>query len=186
MSNRTIAIALGVAVLGSAVLAGARDITEAVTHWARLAPLPPGQPAPEFRLYGLAGGEIRGDDLEGSVAVMTFWATWCRVCRGELEDLDELDDEYADREDVRFLAVNHEGRGLNRSQTTAVVRGYQRATGLGLPCALDDGSASRAFGVGAIPHTVVFDREGTIRFVHQGRVTASTIRDEVDRLLQGE
>jgi hypothetical protein len=42
---------------------------------------------------------------------------------------------------------------------------------------------ARAFRVGPIPHTVVLDRAGRIRHVHQGRVRASTIADEIDDLL---
>ena len=182
--NRRVAILAGVLIVAAAGWSGGKDLVRGMQSWHALGPLPPGQEAPPFELYRMEGGKLQAQELHGSVAVMTFWASWCGVCRGELEDLDRLDDEYKDRDDVKFLAVNHEGGGLTQRQAQNVVAHYQRATGLQLPVALDDGTAARAFRVRPIPHTIVFDREGKVRHVHLGRVSASTIRAEVDRLLQ--
>lgn len=181
--KRSIAIALGGVLVALAAASGLRDVARGVTQWSQLGPVPPGLPAPEFRVWSLDGEPMTGDDLRGSVAVVTFWATWCGACRDELAELDALHAGAYDGDDgVRFLAVNHDG-GLSRPQATATVEHYRQATGMALPCVLDDGSASRAFRVRPIPHTVVLDRDGMIRHVHQGRVSAETIHDEVQRLL---
>ncbi len=185
MSGR-LSLVVGIALVAGAAWSGGRELARGISSWSALGPLPPGIESPEFRVFGLDGGTMTGADLQGQVSVLTFWATWCGVCRGELADLDGLDDEYAERGGVQFLAVNHEGGGLSRPEVEAIVRNYRGRTGLELPVVLDDGSASRAFRVRPIPHTIVFDREGMIRHVHQGRVSASTIRTEVDRLLTDE
>ena len=52
-----------------------------------------------------------------------------------------------------------------------------------IPIALDGGAMARAFGVGPIPHTVVFDAAGKIRHVHQGLVSSNALADEIDALL---
>ncbi|MBL4683616.1 MAG: TlpA family protein disulfide reductase [Nannocystaceae bacterium] len=182
MSGR-LSLIVGAALVLGAAWSGGRELSRGVSSWSALGPLPPGLQAPRFRLFALDGGTVTGEDLQGSVTVMTFWATWCGACRGELADLDELDDEYADRDDVKFFAVNHEGGGLSRRQAQSVVRNYRVASGLKLPVVLDDGSAAQAFRVRPIPHTVVFDREGMIRHVHVGRISLATIRTEIDRLL---
>lgn len=178
-----LALPLGALLMVAAAYSGGQQLSRGIAAWDALGPLPPGIAAPEFRLFKMEGGELTAADLQGSVSIVTFWATWCGVCRTELADLDALHAEYRDHRDVQFLAVNHEGGGGSRSDAEAVVRNYQRATGLGLPVVLDDGSAARAFRVRPIPHTVVFDRAGMIRHVHQGRVSSSTIRGEIDRLL---
>lgn len=175
-------LALGLVLVAAAAFTGGRDLVRGIERWHVMGPLPPGEAAPQFRLYVPGGGTMPGEQLHGAVTVMTFWATWCGVCRGELEDLDELAQDYDGREDVRFVAVNHEGGGLSRPQVEGLIAQYRAKTGLQLPVMLDDGSASRSFRVRPIPHTVVLDPEGMIRYVHLGRVSASTIRAEIDRL----
>ena len=60
--------------------------------------------------------------------------------------------------------------------------GYAASEGLKLPIAIDNGSMARKFRVGPIPHTVVLDASGTVRHVHLGRVSSSTIADEIEEL----
>jgi thiol-disulfide isomerase/thioredoxin len=171
------------AIFGALVgIAGGLELVRGVQSWSSTGPVAPGEPTPEFAVTLLDGGRLASTDLQGQVTIVTFWATWCGYCREELRDLDEIDDTYADRP-VRFLAVNHEGGGLKPRQAAALARNYRDHTGLGLPIGIDDGSMSRGFRVGPIPHTVLLDRDGRIRHVHQGRVRPSTITDEIDELL---
>ncbi|HET6585415.1 MAG TPA: TlpA disulfide reductase family protein, partial [Nannocystaceae bacterium] len=167
------------AILG---IAGALELGQGVRAWSTTGPVAPGEATPSFAIAWLDGGTLTDADLPGRVSVVTFWATWCGYCRAELADLDELDDGY-DADAVRFVAVNHEGSGLSPRQATSLARNYRDHTGLGVPIAIDDGAMSRGFRVGPIPHTVVLDRGGRIRHVHQGTVSAATIADEVDALL---
>ena len=185
MSDRRSFI-VGGALLAAAGWAGGRDALRGITRWHTLGPLPPGVPAPSFRLYRVGGGTMGLDDLAGAINIITFWATWCGVCRTELVDLDALAVEYAQQQDVKFLAVNHEGGGLGRRQVERAIAHYQEKTGLALPVVMDDGSTSKAFRVRPIPHTIVLDRQSMVRYVHVGRVSASTLRAEIDRLLQGD
>lgn len=170
-------LALTVLVGGVAVY----DCLGGIAEFGDLGPLGPGKQAPEFSVRRLEGGRFTREDLAGSVHVVVFWATWCPFCRDELAELSPLVGQYDD--EVRFVAVNFEGGGLGLEATRTKVSGYAAQTGLSLDIALDDGAMARAFGVGPIPHTVVFDAQGEVRFVHQGRVRGSTIRDEVDQLL---
>jgi thiol-disulfide isomerase/thioredoxin len=174
-------------ILGAAIVAGAlvqmgRDIVRASVDWSSMGPLPPGSEAPAFAVRRLDGGAFGPEQLQGRVSVVTFWATWCPACRSELGDLDELDDRYAGRAEVQFLAVNQEG--APPPEAWARARGYVAEAGVQLPVAVDNGSMARTFRVGPIPHTVVFDRSGTVRHVHQGRVSNGTIADEIEDLLR--
>jgi thioredoxin-related protein len=60
---------------------------------------------------------------------------------------------------------------------------YRKGTGMRVPIAVDPGTMARAFGVGGIPHTAVFDRAGKLRHVHPGLVDADELADELDDLL---
>lgn len=177
---RTLGV-VGVLVVGSAFTLGAIDGRRGLSDWSRLGPLPPGEQVPGFRVAALGGGVLTADALVGKISVVTFWATWCGVCVGELRDLDVLADEYAGKP-VQFIAVNREG--VAPAQARALVDGFARQQGLRhLPFALDDGSMARTFRVGPIPHTVIFDSTGTVRHIHQGRVTSATLRSEIEALL---
>jgi thiol-disulfide isomerase/thioredoxin len=174
---------LGALVLASAVVVGGADLHRGLANWSQLGPLPPGERVVDFRVVMLDGGVVQTENLAGKVSVVTFWATWCGVCVSELPDLDELARRYGDRP-VQFIAVNLEGRGMPLAQVSSLVRHFAKERGLTIPFAIDDGSMARAFRVGPIPHTIVFDTTGTVRHVHQGRVTSATLEDEIDAILR--
>jgi thiol-disulfide isomerase/thioredoxin len=173
---------VGAAIVGLALVVAGMDGYYAVRNWDRMGPLPPGEQVPQFRVATLEGQTFTGADLRGKVTVMTFWATWCPACRSELSDLDEVDEELGAK-GVQFLAVNHEGSSFSPRQAAQLARQYRDAKGLTLPVAVDDGSMARTLRVGPIPHTVLFDKKGTLRHIHQGRVATSTIVGEVEELL---
>jgi thiol-disulfide isomerase/thioredoxin len=171
----------GLLVVALAVAVGGVDAWHAAQNFSRMGPLPPGEPLSAFRVALVDGGEFTSEQLQGRVTVVTFWATWCPACRSELEDLDEIDDALAG-DDVQFLAVNWEGRDVPARARPKIAASYRAQADLGLPVAWDDGSMAAALRVGPIPHTVVVDRRGMLRHVHQGRVSASTITEEVEAL----
>jgi thiol-disulfide isomerase/thioredoxin len=173
---------LGGLLVASAAIVGGLDLHRGVGDWSQLGPLPPGRTVDDFRVVMLDGSVLTAERLQGKVSVVTFWATWCGVCKGELSDLDELDATYAD-ERVQFIAVNREGGGVSLAQARVMAQRYRQARQLDLPVALDDGTMARIFRVGPIPHTVVFDRAGTMRHIHQGRVASATLAAEIDALL---
>jgi thiol-disulfide isomerase/thioredoxin len=174
---------VGLLVVTTAIVLGILDVRRGASDWSRLGPLPPGERVENFRVAMLDGGVLDSSGLEGKVSVVTFWATWCGVCVGELSDLDALAEQYQGR-DVQFVAVNREGGGVTPAQAVHVARSFARQRGLSLPIAIDDGSMAQTFRVGPIPHTVVFDTTATVRHVHQGRVTSATLASEIDELLR--
>ena len=63
-----------------------------------------------LRLAGVDGKTYDVAEMRGNVLVISFGATWCLPCRGELAALEQLKKEYAGRP-VEFLWVNIEGAG---------------------------------------------------------------------------
>lgn len=47
----------------------------------------PGDLAPDFTLVNAAGKKVVLSGLRGQPVVLTFWATWCLVCKEELPEL---------------------------------------------------------------------------------------------------
>lgn len=172
----------GVALVGLVAASAIQDTVLGVVRFHQMGPLAPGGDLPAFSVALLDGGEFANADLAGRVHVVTFWATWCPYCRDELDELDTMVERYDDA-DLRIIAVNREGGGATAQQATAMSRRYRDAKRLSFPIAVDDGRMARAFGVGPIPHTAIFDRSGKLRRVHQGRVSGETIAEEIDALL---
>lgn len=173
---------IGAAVLALVGAVAFADVVDGARHWGDLGPLAPGGDIPAFTVALVDGGRFTQDDLRGRVHVIAFWATWCPYCRDELVEIDELIPRY-DAARVQFVAVNREGGGLGPREATALSKAYRDRTGLDAVVAVDGGAMARAFGVGPIPHTAIFDRDGRLRFVHQGRTSGATLAEEIDELL---
>lgn len=55
----------------------------------------PGTAAPDVELTLLDGSQVALRDLQGSVVLVNFWASWCEPCRNEMPVLQALHDEAA-------------------------------------------------------------------------------------------
>ncbi len=125
------------------------------------------------------GREIRLGDAKGKVWVGDFWATWCDPCRDQLPALEALLRARGDQGlQVYAVAVDED-----RAQLEA----FLAATPLGLTVLWDKGGArhTERLDVQRLPTTLVVDRAGLVRFVHQGYDpgNAAALTREVERLL---
>jgi peroxiredoxin len=119
------------------------------------------QPAPDFTLRNLAGGNLRLGEQRGQVVMVNFWATWCGPCRQELPHLDRL---YGKYRGAGFVLL-----GVNVDDQAAPGQQMAERMGLTFPVLHDaDKAVSRRFDVGAMPGTVLIDRDGTVRHLHRG------------------
>ena len=126
-------------------------------------------PAPELTGTTLTGQPFVLSDHLGEVVVLNVWASWCAPCRAEAQDLQQVYDEVRDA-GVQFV-------GLNTRDSQAAADAFVDRFGLTYPNVVDtDGTRQLLFHdtlpPGAIPSTLVIDR--------QGRVAARAI-GEVDR-----
>lgn len=119
------------------------------------------KPAPDFVLKSLSGDNVRLSELHGEVVMINFWASWCGPCRQELPHLDAL---YKRYESLGFtlLGVNVE------KEPRAAVR-LLKDIPVSFPVLLDsENSVSELYDVIAMPSTVLIDRDGKVRHVHNG------------------
>jgi peroxiredoxin len=120
-----------------------------------------GQPAPDFALKSSAGQNMRLSEYRGDVVMINFWATWCGPCRQEMPLLDEL---YS-----RYQRVGFNLLGVNIDDDSSRAMDMINELGVSFPVLFDaTKEVSRLYQVDAMPVTVIVDREGNVRHVHQG------------------
>ncbi|NNC77585.1 MAG: TlpA family protein disulfide reductase [Woeseiaceae bacterium] len=120
-----------------------------------------GLPAPDFALKSSTGNNLRLSEFRGDVVMINFWATWCGPCRQEMPLLDEL---YSRYERVGFNLL-----GVNIDDDSNRAMNMIRELGVNFPVLFDaQKEVSKLYDVDAMPVTILVDREGKVRYVHQG------------------
>jgi DsbE subfamily thiol:disulfide oxidoreductase len=120
-----------------------------------------GRPAPDFALKSSSGDNLRLSEHRGDVVMVNFWATWCGPCRQEMPLLDEL---YS-----RYQRVGFSLLGVNIDDNSSKAMNMISELGVSFPVLFDNRKeVSKLYNVDAMPVTVIIDREGTVRYVHQG------------------
>ena len=127
----------------------------------RPGPAEVGKPAPDLSVQTLNGkGKITLDSLQGKIAVIDFWATWCGPCEQSFPKLEELSKRNQGK--VEFVAVSVDDKSDN-------VADWAKEHGATFAIAWDDGHAiAKRWKVGSMPTTFVLDTTGTVRFIHAG------------------
>jgi thiol-disulfide isomerase/thioredoxin len=134
------------------------------------------------------GRPVTLHELQGKVALVNLFATWCGPCQAELPDVAELGNEFAARDDFVLLAVSCGGEDFD--QLRADTRELLARLGLDLPTYADPTRTTRrafeeaAGWGGGVPTTFVLDRQGVIRKVWTGGGWEDQMRAEIERLLE--
>ncbi|WP_185816940.1 peroxiredoxin family protein [Hymenobacter metallilatus] len=132
--------------------------------------------APEIDLPTADGSRLKLSSLRGKYVLLDFWASWCGPCRTESPNLRKLHGQFHSR-GLEILSVSLDDSRARWHQTIAAdeltwyhvsdLRGWQNA-------------AARAYGVRAIPYTVLLDPEGRILATNlRGRALGQKISEYI-------
>ena len=118
--------------------------------------VPPRERAPfsAFDLELIEGGRITSADLQGKVALINFWASWCEPCREEMPSLDTLRRDIIN-DDFEFLTFNEDVR-LDPAKR------FLEQFGSDFPVALGHGDLRAKYHYVGLPFTVLLDRQGRV------------------------
>ncbi len=135
---------------------------------------------PGFAHTDLNGQTMDVDAFDGQLLLVNFWATWCAPCRREMPVLQDASEAHADRLAVVGIALDD----LEPVQAFVDELGISYTILIG---ATDAMTTQRAWGngAGALPYTVLVDRDGVIRWQHLGEVTADELDEVLARWLDG-
>jgi thiol-disulfide isomerase/thioredoxin len=130
-------------------------------------------------LPDLAGKQVNLGAWKGKVLVVNFWATWCTPCRREIPGLIGIQSKHAANGlQIVGIAVDQADK----------VRAYAKEMGINYPilvAGMEGASLSRELGnrTGALPFTLVLDRDGKVMKSHLGMITPEELEKLLDPLL---
>src|ERR1700735_2345131 len=142
-------------------------------------PLAAALPASNVAAGATAGAPVSLAGLKGQVVLINFWASWCGPCRQEMPVLDQL---YRKYKPAGFTLL-----GVNVEPKSADALGFLKTTPVSFPILFDTQSkVSNLYEVAGMPSTVIVDRKGTVRYVHQGYKPGdeSQYQDQIRSLLR--
>jgi len=145
------------------------------------APLPDAQAASvlDANFADLDGKSRALDEWQGKLVVLNFWATWCPPCLKEMPAFVRLQQRYG-AQGVQFIGIALDGR--------EEVAKFVAEHGIDFPIFAGEEDVARYMQrvgnqIGALPFTVVVDRDGQIRHTHQGEWTEEAAEQVIQGLL---
>jgi thiol-disulfide isomerase/thioredoxin len=135
--------------------------------------------APEFQLPDLQNVMHNSHEWNGKVVVLNFWATWCPPCRAETPAFVELQEKYGPA-GVQFVGVAIDEKDK--------VQDFIDTYGVNYPILIGDQQAieiAKGYGnrYGALPYTVIVNRQGGIHFVQRGELQRDVAEKNIGQLL---
>jgi thiol-disulfide isomerase/thioredoxin len=130
-------------------------------------------------LPDLQGNTQPVSQWKGKVLIVNFWASWCVPCREEIPEFIEFQKKYRDK-GLTFvgIAVDQKERAAAFSKEMAI--NYPVLVGDMKAMALAEAAGNAQ---GALPFTVVIDRNGKITGTKLGRLSQSKLESMVEPLL---
>ena len=154
-----------------------------------------GDDAPSFVLKDLSGEYIFLRDYTGKqlrqpwknkekhVVVLSFFATWCVPCRTEIPILGEIAARFTDEPLLIYL--------VDLEEKAAKIVPFIEELDVSIPVLLDEyGVVAEKYGVVALPHLFLIDKEGIVRYFSRGlkdpREFRSNLLTNIDIWLNAE
>jgi thiol-disulfide isomerase/thioredoxin len=118
-------------------------------------------PLPEIVFNDGNGHRISLSSLQGKVVFINFWATWCPPCIAEMPTINKLYHKFIHDKGIVFLMVDVDGK-------YAASKKFMERNKYNLPVYTAVGDIPSVFLRGAIPTTVILNKEGKMMLRHEG------------------
>ncbi|WP_029176173.1 TlpA family protein disulfide reductase [Streptococcus suis] len=140
----------------------------------------------DFSLKDKDGNDVNLADYKGKKIYINVWATWCGPCQREIPELEEVYQEYKDKEDYVFLSITSPKDAEFANTNPADVSKdeiLEKASELGAtyPVLFDTKvQAMTHFGIAAFPTHILINSDGTLKVSFAGQVQ----KDKLVELLE--
>ena len=119
---------------------------------------------PSVKLETLDGKSFNTSSIsnDGNPTIISFWATWCKAYKEELNTIADEYEDWIDETGVKLVAVS-----IDDQRSATRVKPYVNSVGWEYDILLDKNSDfKRAMGVQNVPHTFLLDGNGNIVYQH--------------------
>lgn len=113
--------------------------------------------------------------LEGKIAVLHFFASWCPPCVSEFPHFIKWEQANRGKDSLLIVPIS-----LDRSKSAA--NSFIKKHNPSLNCYFDKGEAADFFKIDSIPTTLVIDYEGNLVFIKSGAVNWES--GEIDKVIK--
>ena len=133
--------------------------------------------APDFAVYDMDGNPVLLSEIgKGKKVVLNFWATWCKYCKEEMPDFDEVYKEMGD--DVVFMMIN---LPYTRGESVEKAKEYIAENGFSFPVYFDnDQDVYMNYDVSGLPATYIINSDGTFFGYTQGRLPKDALVNAIN------
>lgn len=132
-----------------------------------------GRNLPSVKVKDLKGKLVNIQNLsnDDNPIVISFWATWCKPCKKELNTIAEVYEDWQEETGVKLVAVS-----IDDSRSASKVKPYVNASGWDYEVFIDSNrELARALGVSTVPHTFLLNGEGSIVWEHKGYIDGDEV-----------
>ncbi len=144
-------------------------------------------PAPDFTLTDQYGVTHTLSDYRGKIVFLNFWATWCPPCRAEMPYIQELYEEYQEKEEPEVVILSVAFPGQGDETDIEGIKSFLDENGYTYPVLMDEGATLQLpYYISSFPTTFIINSEGDVLGYIPGSMTKEIMTDVIDQAIQLE
>ncbi|MFN5183728.1 MAG: TlpA family protein disulfide reductase [Bacteroidota bacterium] len=145
-----------------------------------------GGKVPSINVKKLDGSTINTGTFSnnGKPYVISFWATWCKPCKKELDAIAENYEEWQKETGVKLVAISvDDARSVIKVPNDVKTKGWKYEVYTD-----ENGDFQRAMNVNNVPHTFIIDGNGSIVYSHNSYADGDEdiLYENIKKVLKGE
>lgn len=141
-------------------------------------------PAVDIKTLDGKNFSTSGINNEGKPLIISFWATWCKPCVNELNNIAMRYEDWQEETGVKLIAIS-----IDDARNLSKVAPFVNGKGWDYDVYLDpNGDFKRAMNVNMVPHTFLVNKDLQVVYQHNSYAEGDELKlyDKIKKLAAGE